>query len=66
MHVMLDQRKFVLLLGCMESVPEDVDLVASVREFRDDFRQEVAASAVDAARPPDPPGPHACSSGRNV
>ena len=66
MLAMLDQRKFALLEDtAMELVVEpavaaedpaaDVELAAHVPEVREDLWQEVAALAVDAAPPPDPP-----------
>ena len=44
----------------MEEPAVDVEVAAHVLEVRDDFRQVVAAPAVDAAHLPGPPGLRAC------
>ena len=47
--------------AAIEPVLEDVEWVAQLPKVRDDIRQEVAALAVDAARPPDSLGLRAWS-----
>ena len=47
--------------AAIKSVHQDVELGAPVLEDSDDLRQEMTASVVDTARPPDPPGLRAWS-----